>query len=88
MTKKIQPDLGVCLQDDNDNDNDDDELVELIEIDNSSLKLRRSKRLVGLNQKNKLEAKVKKRSKLYLRNKELNELNLTSFIRNGKTKTD
>ena len=69
LPKKIQPDLGVYLQDDDDNDNDDNELVELIELDNLSLKLRRSKRLVGLNQKSKREAKVKKRSKPYLRNK-------------------
>ena len=50
-----QSDLDVCLQDD-----DDDESVVLIEIDNSSLKQRRSKRLAELNRKNKHQAKVKK----------------------------
>ena len=65
LAEKIQPDLDVYLLD----DDVDDESVELIEIDNSSLKRRRSKCLAELNRKTKHETTVKKRSKPYLRNK-------------------
>ena len=61
VAEKIQPDLGVYLND----DDADDELVELIEIDNSSLKRRRSKRLAYLSQKSKHKAKVKKVKTLF-----------------------
>ena len=64
LAEKIQPDLDVYLRDDN------EPMVELTEIDDSSFKQRRLKRLTELNQKTKHEAKIKKRSsKLCLKNK-------------------
>ena len=65
LAEKIQPDLDVYLRD----DNVDDESVELIEIDHSSLEGGRLERPAELNRKTKHEAKIKKRSKPYLRNK-------------------
>ena len=63
LVEKIQPDLDVYIRDDN-------ELVELTEINDSSLNQRRSKALAELNRKTKHEAKIEKRSsKPYLKNK-------------------
>ena len=55
LAEKIQPDLDVYLRDDN------EPMVELTEIDDSSFKQRRLKRLTELNQKTKHEAKIKKK---------------------------
>ena len=63
LVEKIQPDLDVYIRDDN-------ELLELTEINDSSLNQRSSKALVELNRKTKHEAKIEKRSsKPYLKNK-------------------
>ena len=63
LVENISPDLDVYLRDDN-------EPVELTEIEHSSFKKKRSKRLLELNQKTKDKAKIKSRSSTpYLKNK-------------------